>query len=408
MATNKSEIVENLVSGPEVVTGPKLLVKKRVDEGEAAVVTLDGRFREILPPGPIFLARYPVFTQCKMYYVATRDRQIQVSTTGELTIMHPAPVLVDLAVIVTYRVVDPKVVALEVDRPLGQLFDFTLEAMRAAVQTMKFDEFLVGGQAANYILQALRKRGLREYLGLELIHVNISHIGANERVRKLMENEGLRQREVDAELREQAARHRATLQQQLDEAYNQRDVAKLVELSPEYMALYKPELFTAVFGNRQATDELRLQALMELARVGAISPSAGTSGGQALTDLLLTSLGGRSPDLPKLPGVGAGSVETASARLRRELGLLKSGGYNTMLKQLETGEYAMVVALKDAEGHSLNIYMICNDRYPAHPPQVMVELDKAQAPYDSALLRNWTAEQSAIDIVDEVINYYEE
>jgi len=408
MGTNKSEIVEDLVAGPEVVTGPKVFQKKRIDEGVAAVVTLDGRYRETLPPGPIHLATFPVLTQCKLYYVATRDRQMQVSATGELTIMHPAPVLVDLSVIVTYRVVEPKIVALEVDKPLGQLFDFTLEAMRGAVQSMKFDEFLVGGQAANYILQALRKRGLREYLGLELIHVNISHIGPNERVRKLMEDQVLNPLQVDIDLQAQAARHRADLQQQLDDAYNQRDVAKLIDLSPAYVALYKPDLFPTVFGNRQATDALKMQALIDLARAGAISPSAGTGGGQALTDLLLASLGGMPSPLPQLTGAGAGSVESAGTRLRRELGLLKSGNYNTTLKQLDTGEYAMVVALRDEEGHRLNIYLRCNERYPAHPPQVFVELDGAQEEYESALLRNWTAEKSAIDIVDEVIEYHRE
>jgi len=414
MATNKSEIVENLVTGPEIVTGVKAFQKKRVDEGEAAVVTLDGKYRETLPPGPIYLARYPVFTQCKMYFVDTRDRQLKGSTTGELTIMHPAPVLVDLSVIATYRVVEPRIVALEVEQPLGTLFDFTLEAMRGAVQSMKFDDFLVGGQAANWILQTLRKRGLREYLGLEIVHVNISHVGANERVRRLMEDEGLRQREVDAELREQAARHQAEMQRQLDQAYAQRDVAKLIDLTPEYMALYKPELFTTVFGNRQATDELRLQALIEMAKMGVISPSAGAGGGQALSDLLLGMLGGQ-PGAPALVGgaeaggrlgLGAGSVESAKQRLSREHATLQSGGYNTTLKQLPSGEYAMLVALQDEKGNTLNIYMVCNERYPAHPPQVFVELNGEQEEYQSALLRNWTAEQSALDIVGEVMEFY--
>lgn len=409
MTTNKSEIMENLVTGPEVVTGIKAFQKKRVDEGEAAIVTLDGKYRETLPPGPIYLAKYPVLTQCKMYFVDTRDRQLMVSATGELTIMHPAPVLVDLSVIVTYRVTEPKTVALDVEKPLGTLFDFTLEAMRGAVQKMKFDDFLVGGQAASWILQALRGRGLREYLGIEIINVNISHIGPNERVRRLMENEGLRQREVDAELREQATRHQAEMQRQLDEAYNQRDVAKMIELTPEYMALYKPELFTTVFGNRQVTDELRMQALIEMAKMGVISPSSGAGGAQALSDTLLGMLGGSPAQVlgggaPQLMGPGA--TENARQRLSREHATLQSGGYHTTLKKLDSGEYVMLVALQDDEGSSLNIYMVCNDRYPASPPQVFVELNGNQEEYQSALLRNWTADQSAIDVVSEVMQYY--
>jgi regulator of protease activity HflC (stomatin/prohibitin superfamily) len=417
MTNNKSKIVEDLVMGPEVVTGIKAFQKKRVDEGEAAVVTLDGKYRETLPPGPIYLAKFPVLTQCKMYFVKTRDRQLTVSTTGELTIQQPAPVLVDLSTVVSYRVVDPRIVALEVDKPLSTLFDFTLDAMRHAVQRMQFDEFLVGGQAANWILQALRARGLREYLGLEIINVSTSHIGANERVRQLMTDESLRQREVDVELGEQAARHQAALQQQLDEAYNQRDVSKLIDLTPEYLALYNPELFATVFGNRQATDELKLQALVEMAKMGVISPSALSGGGQDLTQVLLGMLGGQSgqsvaigpgqaPGDNSMLGLSSGARESAAQRLKDEYAALESAGYNVVFNQLGSGEYAIAVVLQDEEGHTLTIYLVCTNQYPVQPPQVFVELDGQEEQYQSALVRNWSLEHTTVDVVGEVMRYY--
>lgn len=414
MTNNKSQIVEDLVTGPEVITGPKWLKKERVDEGEAAVVTLDGKFREILPPGPIYLAKYPVFTQCKMYYVKTKDRQLTVSTTGELTIMHPAPVLVDLSVVITYRVTDPRVVALEVENPVGTLFDFTLEAMRHAVQRMQFEEFLVGGQASNWILQTLRARGLREYLGLEMVNVNISHIGANERVQQLLADESLRQREVDLDVREQATRHQAELQRQLDQAYNERDISKLIDLTPEFVALYKPELFATAFGDRQLTDQMKLQVLAEMAKAGI--------GGEKLENMVLgvldaqgMSSGASSPafgmgaPIGALTGGGPNSSPSPPntvQRLRNEYAALQNAGYNVMFNQLDTGDYVMVVILQDEDGDTLNIYIACSPQYPLQSPQVFVELNGVEEQYQSALLRNWTSENTTVEVVREVMRYY--
>ncbi len=407
MPNNKSELIEDLVTGPDIITGIKAFQKKRVEEGQAAVITIDGKYRETLPPGPIYLAKYPVFTQCKIYRVDTKDRQLTISTTGELTIQHPAPVLVDLSTVVTYRVADPKVVALEVEQPLAALFDFTMDGMRDAVRRMKFDDFLVGGQAAGWILQRLRARGLREYLGIEIVHVNVSHIGANERVRELMADESLRQREVDVQLGEQAARAQADMQLQLEQAYNQRDIAKLTDLSPAYLALYNPELFETVFGNRRVTDELRLQALVEMSKMGVISPSALPEGGQDLSEALVKMLGGTpTGEAPALPP-GGGTVESGMQRLQNEYTALKDAGFNASLGQLDSGEYAMLVALQDAEGHTLNIYMVYPDQYPSQSPQVFVELDGREEQYQSATLRNWSPEYTVVDLVSEIMRYYE-
>jgi regulator of protease activity HflC (stomatin/prohibitin superfamily) len=407
MTNNKSQIVEDLVVEKEVVTGIKVFKKKRVSEGEAAVVTIDGKYQETLSPGPIYLAKYPVFTQCIIYWVDTKDRQLTIETTGELTIKQPAPVLVDMTTVITYRVSNPKIVALDVREPLATLFDFSMDAMRDAVRRMKFDDFLVGGQAAAWILQHLRARGLREYLGLEVVNANINHIGANERVRKILEDEGLRQREVAVEVQEQAARARAEMELELEQAYNQRDIAKLIELSPEYLALYKPELFETMFGNKRVTDELRLEALVQMAQMGVISPTALPDGGQDLSETLVKMLGG-SPSGQPQRGLPA-RTENTKARVEREYATFIDTGYDARFAALDSGEYTLVVTLRDDENPDrlLNIYFVFPDQYPKQAPQVFVELDGREEQYQSALLRNWSPEYTTIDVVGEIMTYYD-
>lgn len=406
MPNNKSKIIEDLVTGPEIVRGIKAFKKERVDEGQAAVITIDGKYRETLPPGPIYLAKFPVLTRCKVYWVDTRDRQLTVASTGELTIHDPAPVLVDLTTVVTYRVVDPKVVALEVMQSLATLFDFTMDAMRDAVRRIKFHDFLVGGQAARWILQHLRARGLREYLGIEIVNVNVSHIGANPRVQALIADESLRQRELDIELKEQTASAQAAMQLELDRAYNQRDVAKLTELSPAYLALYQPELFETMFGNQRVTDELRLQALVEMAKMGVISPSALPEGGKDLSEALVKMLGGTPTGGGPVPGLAEGLAESGAQRVHNEYTALRDAGLNTSLKRLDSGEHAMLVALRDDAGHTLSIYMVYPEQYPSQPPQVFVELDGKEEQYQSAMLRNWSPQYAAVDLVGEIMRYY--
>ena len=233
-----------------------------------------------------------------------------------------------------------------------------------------------------------------------------------------MEDEVLGPREVAVELDEQAARHRAEMQRHLDEAYNQRDVAKLIELSPEFMALYKPELFTQVFGDRQATNELRLEALVEMAKMGVISPSALSDGGDDLTGVLLRMLGGQASTGGRALPAGANSAallesvpessQTAGGaeQVRSEYAALKSAGYDVTAKRLQDDAYAIEVALQDGQGHTLDIYIVCTQRYPKQPPQVFVELDGKQERFQSAILRNWTADSTVVDLIDEIMRFY--
>ena len=307
IAAKKDSIQESeLVWGPEVITGPKFTKKLRVDEGTNAVIMLDGAYQETLPPGGHMLARFSLFRQCKIYHVDMKDRQLMVESQGELIIQEPAPLPVDISVVIAYRVVEPRIVALEVSRPLATLFDYTVEAMRDAVKHSKFEDFLTGGNASSLIYHHLLGRELDRYLGIQVLNVQIASLRGDERVRGLIVEEGINLREEQAISDRQYHVARREMQIQMEQALNQGRIAEAMRLTPEYVYLTNPQMFEMLYGNRRVTDELRLQGLIELARAGMIDVSAITGSSQDYAQALGQMLTGRhiaGQIAPGLPGM---------------------------------------------------------------------------------------------------------
>lgn len=412
MATNRESIAESeLVWGPEVITGPKFTKRLRVDEGTNAVITLDGAYRETLPPGGHMLAQFPLFRQCKIYYVDVKDRKLEVESRGELIIQEPAPVPVDLSVVVTYRVTEPRIVALEVSKPITTLFDYTIEAMRDAVKRSKFEDFLVGGNAASLIWRHLSGRELDRYLGTQILNVQIASLSGDERVRGLIVEEGIGLREEQAVSDRQYHVARRDMQIQMEQALNQGRIAEAMRLTPEYVYLTNPQMFEMLYGNRRVTDELRLQGLIELARAGMIDVSAITGGSQDYAQALGQMLTGRriaGQVAPGLPGgtLPPGDLVSARERLEEEYVALREKGFQVTLSQ-DVGVYYLVVELRDTAGHTLAVYFACTEHYPEEAPTLFVELDGVQQEFNSVTLRQWTYRNTLSQVVREVMTYYE-
>lgn len=274
---NSPKLNEDLIVRHETIAAApnwfaRLFQKTYVNEGEAAVVVLDGEYHRTLPPGPVYLSKYPKFKQCKISFVNTRDRQLIVSSTDELIIRYPAPTKLDLSVIVTYRVVTPHIVALETVTPLQTLAAFTLETMRQAVQRVEIDDFVSGGKATTRMLDLLRKRELPARLGIEVVDLSIHHIGGYEYTQRLLDNLFLHRFRTESQQFQKFLEGQSEISRQFNAAYEQRDIARLIDLVPEYLALHNPGLFNIIFKDRQPTQELRLQALVEIIRMGIFSP----------------------------------------------------------------------------------------------------------------------------------------
>ena len=411
MATNKESIVETeLVWGPEVITGPKFTKKLRVDEGTNAVITLDGAYRETLPPGGHMLAQFPLFRQCKIHYVDVKDRQLTVESQAELIIQEPAPVPVDLSVVVTYRVIEPRIVALEVSRPIATLFDYTVEAMRDAVKRSKFEDFLVGGNAASLIYRHLMGRDLDHYLGIKVLNVQIASLRGDERVRGLIVEEGIGVREEHAISDRQFHVARREMEIQMEQALNQGKIAEAMRLTPEFVYLTNPQMFEMLYGNRRVNDELRLQGLIELARAGMIDVSAITGSSGDFAQALGRMLTGKpvSGQVPGLPGgaIAPGELISTRERLEQEYLALKEKGFQVTLRQ-DVGVYYLVVALRDGAGHTLNIYFACTEHYPEEAPSLFVELDGVQQKFDSVTIRNWTYQNTLSQVVHDALTFFE-
>lgn len=411
MTTNKDSVVETeLVWGPEKIVGPKLTRKLRVDEGTNAVVTLDGLYRETLPPGGHVFAQYPLFRQCKVYYVDVKDRQVTVETKDELIVTEPAPVPIDLSIVVTYRVVEPRIVALEVSSPISALFDYAVEAMRDAVKRSKFEDLLVGGQVASLIYRHLQSRELDRYLGIQVLNVQIASVAADERVRGLLVEESIGLREEQALTDRKMHVARRDLQIEMEKALNQGRVADAMRLTPEYVYLTNPEMFEMLYGNRRVTDELRLQGLIELARSGMIDVSALLGDSADFAQALGKMLTGRQtidqpvPSLPSGPTLPEVMV-SARERLEQEYLSLKEKGFQVSLRQ-DVGVYYVVIALRDAEDSTLDIYFACTEHYPEEKPTLFVELDGVQQEFDSVTIRNWDYQSTLGQVVREVLTFY--
>ncbi len=125
-------------------------------------------------PGGLFLGRYNPIRQIKVYTIDMRMRQMTVRVMQDFTIFRPITTQVqELSTIISYQVVDARRVSLEVERPLGSLFDYVYNAMRDATKTLEYDDFLSGGRAAPAMMQYLRGRNLEAMLGLEVLDVQM-------------------------------------------------------------------------------------------------------------------------------------------------------------------------------------------------------------------------------------------
>jgi|GEM_PF-6035349 len=437
--------------GDEMVRGPirvynnvftSLFRLFRVMPGTAVVVIGNGQVLEVLPEGSYHALSFPVMSRIDLFIVNVRERTLSIETTKEFNLFYqPAgkevmdgiPVQVDVNVAVTYQVVQPDRVALYVEQPVTMLYDTVLESMRSIVAYTKYRDFQAGGNAGYMIAQQLQQRGVEANLGIRVTNVQITHLSGAEELDKAMMNAYIKPQAAQIEAQVEAIHQRNQMQLDMERATTQRDISRLIELTPVYVAQFLPDQYERIFGNRTLTDQQRLQALTDLARAGMLGTMMGDGENmQAFQGALQHMLTGMQPVSPQTaqptlsgttpaPGVptklgvgsnsGSGSSSqfaytTGLKRLQEEVSVMLSQGWSASLKD-DMGNFYVHVHLSDSQGkETLDIYFFCTAQYPQQAPTMFLEVNGVQQSYMPTALQNWTPQVSLIDLVGAVVTAY--
>jgi hypothetical protein len=408
------DLREALVKGP-IKVDKGLFRRFRVYEGTEAIVLIDGQHRETLQPGGYFTMAYPIFQQLELYVVDTRDRNMDVHVWDDLRIAYRTPsgdeiaIPISLRISVTYRVADTRIVALQINMPLGNLYDFVVEAMRVVVARTRYQDFQYGGNAGQLILQQLQQRGLDTYLGIEVVNVQIASIGGAEVIDSTIVDGVVGVTSAQNETRVLEIQEEARRRLELQDALNRADISKAISLTPGYVLRYHPDMYDRIFGNQAQTDALRMQALVDLIRSGMLSPGQLGTASQLFLD--------SSPErtAPNLLPSGSSPSEGATTqfisplsgreRVLADAQELHDAGIRTEVSE-GNGLLAVIVLLQDSEGHSLTIYLDCPPNYPHIPPAIFVELDGEQQQFRPLCVDQWHPTMKLSVPVREIINAF--
>lgn len=388
----------------------------RVYEGRAVVVLANGRIHEVLHAGGYHALSFPMTKRIDVYSINMRERTLDITTTNEFTLFYVTPtgeklpVKVDLDMAVTYQVTNPERVAVEVDRPVTMLYDAVLESMRSIVSSYgKYHDFLSGGQGGYMVLQQLQNRGVEESLGLRVANVQITRLAGAEELDNLFLGGFIATQEARVKAEATAIEQRNQLALDIERAVTNRDIARLTELTPQYVLQHRPELYPQLFGDRAQTDALRMQSLMEIFK---LNPALGTAGSDSFQQALQYMLTGTVPPASSPVASSARPQElplnSALTRLQEEVRVLQVRGLgNNVTFREDTGVYYITIKLRNAQGETLNIYFICSPQYPYEPPKMFLEYNGKETPFYPDALTNWSASTSSVhDLVDAVITAY--
>ncbi|NJL54009.1 SPFH/Band 7/PHB domain protein [bacterium] len=388
----------------------------RVYEGRAVVVLANGRIHEVLYAGGYHALSFPMTKRIDVYSVNMRERTLDIETKDEFTLFYVTPtgeklpVKVDLDMAVTYQVANPERVTVEVDRPITMLYDAVLESIRSIVSSYgKYHDFLSGGQGGHMVLQQLQNRGVEEILGLRVANVQITRLAGAEELDQMFLSGFIKEQTAGVDAKAEAIKQRNQLALDLERAVNDRDIARLTELTPQYVLQHRPDLYPQLFGDRAQTDALRMQSLMEIFK---LNPALGSAGGGSFQEALQYMLTGtvstptstssvHPPSLPR-PPLGA------AARLQEEVRILQANGLgNNISLREDTGVYYVTVNLQNNQGETLNLYFMCSPQYPHEAPSMFLEYNGQETNYQPDMLTNWSPTSSSLAaLVDSVITAY--
>ncbi len=386
-----------------------------VDAGTVAVMTVGGAYKETLQPGTYFLNRYKRRRDVQSHVVNDKIQNFMVTTNREFTIQNPVPVEINLNLSIEYQVSDPIKVALEIDQPLGALFDRTIQAVRGAIVYASIDEIRQQGHGiAQTTLQNLRAMKLPSVIGIDVINVMTTSIKATDTGSDELAN--LQMTEM-----KRAREH------QMDQ-----QMLASTQVTWEWMLLNRPEIAQQLIAQHGAlAKEMLDKGILDPS--GQLNSPTGSSGmnvagimnqlgpGQFMSGGGFPSAGvptqshmGGQPQLGHSPQqLQPPQQQDVHTRMSKEIELIKSlpgaiveakAGVNE--HGIPDNSYNLRVQLPRRSGGMLEIFIICMQGYPEQQPIVEVLMDGQEVPVTAGALSRWQPSYYLLEIVREVQNYY--
>lgn len=406
MSTNRALINDFDVIRPQQLLDkglplPFLSGKYVVDEGWCAVITEGGAFKEILGPGTHFLEKYHFFRDVKATAINTKINTMTISTTREFMIQKPVPVEINLDVAVEYQVKDARRIATEITTPLTSLYDRVIQAIRSAVVYATVDEIRTQGEGiAQSAMQRLQAMQVSKVIGMEIFNVMVTSIKATD-----TGNDVLAQQQMSEFTR--------VRDWQLDSA-----IVQGTQITPQWMMINRPEIYAQLMtGNFQVVKELIDKGLLDPAAFlnqpsGAASFDPSNMLGGFMNPMLTGTQFGGNQNAPMLTDQGPAPKKDVNSRIREEIGYLKNlAGASVENKPgqdddgVPDGSFDIRLTMPRASGGTIAVYITCPNGYPTTPPTIEVEIDEADTPFQSAVLRRWSG-QYLVEIAREVKQYF--
>lgn len=379
---------------------PLLSGKYEVKEGYKAIILVGGVFEEILSPGFYYLSRYSMFRNVRSILVDMRVKQLHVKTSREFQIKYPASVQVDLDLTAEYKVVDPRIVAIEYESPLQSFYDRIIAAASPVISTSSIEEVRTGGEEIGQkIFQRLKADHLEKLIGIEVFNIVVTTIKALDAGEDI-----LAQDQTERYFGYQDLQFREMLRRKVP------DFLDRLEIEGNKDDLIKAYL----------DDKTRIY--LKLLEEGGIDPAsflnqaAGNPGvdsnqlSQSLSPFLPQSnrdQGGQ----PKLSESTMTQPQDIHSRIKEEVEFLKKlpgAAIEVKLGRDEDGiadgSYNLRVEVPSTSGEKLTCYIHCNTNYPNEVPIIETEVNGEEIPFESSILRHWN-KQYLIEIIREVLSY---
>jgi len=407
MGTNRNTINNSTIIYPTQILDkgiplPFLEGKFVVDQGWCAVITEGGAFKEILEPGTYFLGKYRVFRDVKATEVDMRVKTMEVITWGEFQISQPLPVEVDLNLSVEYRVADARRVVTEVTTPLWFLFDRVIKAVRGSIIHATIDEIRTQGEGiARITFENLKAMCLPNEIGIEVLNVITTKIKATD-----TGNDAL-------------ASFQKEQWEKVQEFMIEKGLTEQINLSPAWLALNRPEIYAQMLaGNTAVITQMIDKGLVDPA--GFLNQPANSNGlsqnsaNTFVQNLLGITTGNVQNNQPQTANqtdspiqLGASGTDDRS-RMKEEIRLLRTiTGANVesnpgIENGVPDGTYAIKMNFPRSSGGEIVIYFYCPENYPKTSPDISIEVDGEETPFQSAVLQRWNRCNYLVEIVREV------
>ncbi|MBP7212645.1 MAG: hypothetical protein KBA03_00270 [Anaerolineaceae bacterium] len=403
--------------------------KYQVSEGYCAVLTEGGVYKETLGPGFYYLNKYKLFRDLRATVVNLRIQSLSIETERKYRIKDP-PIQVDMNLTVEYKVSNPRIVALEYEEPVKALFDRVHEVIDPIISFSTYDEVMTNrNEIGRKIFQGLQSSQIANTLGIEIHNVIIGELKALDAKgdataeRRLAMIARMEDAQLEAYLLANTPMDIRTMliQASPDQRIELlKDLAARGLLSPEGMALFAPagstqnNSFLGMLGSGNFGGYPGQYPNQNYGGYPGQNPNQNFGGypGQYPNQNFGGYPGQQLPNPynpPQITGTsntGAGGSQNRMVLEINYLNNLPGASVHSALGKdkntgLPAGNTLISVTLPSNSGGTIACYFNCSSQYPMVPPNMYIEVDGMETPFESSIMRSWQ-QNYLLEIVQEI------